>query len=208
MNDREPLTLFDVARAYSRRVPMAKSLLTEPDVRSYLSCVLVDAMWRTKEVLTVPTGLQLKKLSEEEWTKHKLAAASQQYEALGVMGQHMRPRDDEAAAKDMSARIGELEMNLKVVREILQRDMATPEEMEVEEDEVSSSPTPQSTYKHPRVNYVEYELEDSTKVFALGVEKAVWSKRVGNLDCKVVGVAQPSHKLAALPVRIALTPGA
>ena len=189
MNDREPLTLFDVARAYSRRVPMAKSLLTEPDVRSYLSCVLVDAMWRTKEVLTVPTGLQLKKLSEEEWTKHKLAAASQQYEALGVMGQHMRPRDDEAAAKDMSTRIGELEMNLKVVREILQRDMATPEEMEVEEDEVSSSPAPQSTYKHPRVNYVEYELEDSTKVFALGVEKAVWSKRVGNLDCKVVGVA-------------------
>jgi hypothetical protein len=65
---------------------MAKSLLTEPDVRSYLSCVLVDAMWRTKEVLTVPTGLQLKKLSEEEWTKHKLAAASQQYEALGVIG--------------------------------------------------------------------------------------------------------------------------
>ena len=75
------------------------------------------------------------------------------------------------------------------MREILQRNMATPEEMEVEEDEVSSSPTPHSTYKHPRVNYVEYELEDSTKVFALGVEKAVWSKRVGNLDCKVVGVA-------------------
>jgi hypothetical protein len=52
--------------------------------------------------------------------------------------------------------------------------MATVEEMEVEEDEVSSSPAPQSTYKHPHVNYVEYELEDSTKVFALGVEKAVW----------------------------------
>jgi hypothetical protein len=31
----------------------------------------------------------------------------------------MRPKDDEAAAKDMSTRIGELEMNLKVVREIL-----------------------------------------------------------------------------------------
>jgi hypothetical protein len=138
--------------------------------------VLVDAMWRTKEVLKVPMSLSIKKLSEEEWTKHKLTAASQQYEALGVIGQHMRPREDEAAARDVSTRIGDLEMNMRVVRDILERDMATPEQMEVEEggDEVSSAPSHPATLKHPRVNYVEYELDDSTKVFALGVERAVW----------------------------------
>jgi hypothetical protein len=123
----------------------------------------------------------------------------------------MRPRDDEAAAKDVSTRIGDLEMNMRVVRDILERDMATPEQMEVEEggDEVSSAPSHPATLKHPRVNYVEYELDDSTRVFALGVERAVWQKRQGGkiLNCKVMGVAQPDNKLSSLPVRVALTPG-
>ena len=61
------MTLFDVARAYTRRVPMAKSLLTEPDVRLYLSCVLVDALYRSGEVISLPEGLSVKTLTASEW---------------------------------------------------------------------------------------------------------------------------------------------
>lgn len=42
--DTQPLTLFDVARQFSRRVPMSKLVQLEPDVRLYLACVLTDAL--------------------------------------------------------------------------------------------------------------------------------------------------------------------
>jgi hypothetical protein len=42
--DSQPLTLFDVARAFSRRVPLPKLVSLESAIRPYLSCVLVDAM--------------------------------------------------------------------------------------------------------------------------------------------------------------------
>ena len=38
------LNLFDVARGFSRRVPMARLLEIEPDIRPYLAALIVRAV--------------------------------------------------------------------------------------------------------------------------------------------------------------------
>ena len=73
--NREPLTLFAVTRAYSRRVPLAKSLLSEDDVRTYLGCVVVDALWRTSKFLTVPAGMKIRELAPDAWDRYKVRTA-------------------------------------------------------------------------------------------------------------------------------------
>ena len=41
---KQPQTLFDVARTFSRRVPLGKLIQIEPDIRPYLAAVLVAAV--------------------------------------------------------------------------------------------------------------------------------------------------------------------
>ena len=48
---RQPHSLFEVARAFSRRVPLGRLAEIDPDVRPYLCAILVAAMWRAKEIL-------------------------------------------------------------------------------------------------------------------------------------------------------------
>jgi hypothetical protein len=69
--DTLPLTLFDVARSYTRRVPMAKSLVDEKDVRLYLACVLVDAVHQAGEALVVPQGMAIDIKSMADWGTYK-----------------------------------------------------------------------------------------------------------------------------------------
>jgi len=121
------MTLFDVARAYSRRVPLAKSLLTEDDVRTYLGCVLVDALWRTNTLLTVPKGLKIKQLSPEAWDRYKIRTAGKSYEALGVLtkgegagaGPHSLPAEPARGAGLELRRLEDLENNVRAITDVI-----------------------------------------------------------------------------------------
>ena len=57
---RQPQSLFEVARAFNRRVPLGKLAELDPDIRPYLCSILVAAMWRANETLEVPVGLHVK----------------------------------------------------------------------------------------------------------------------------------------------------
>src|SRR5512138_497982 len=88
--DQEPFTLFDLMRGYTRRVPMAKTVLTKPDVCLYLTCVMVDALARLGKQLVVPELLLegLVSKDEREWEAYKMDLAGRNYEALGSLGSH------------------------------------------------------------------------------------------------------------------------
>ena len=55
----QPQSLFDVARAFSRRVPLGRLVEIEPAVRPYLASLLVAAVDKAGEVLRVPMSLKL-----------------------------------------------------------------------------------------------------------------------------------------------------
>ena len=48
---KQPQTLFDVARTFSRRVPLGRLIQIEPDIRRYLAAVLVAAIQEAGEAL-------------------------------------------------------------------------------------------------------------------------------------------------------------
>ena len=62
--------LFDVARGFSRRVPMARLLEIEPDIRPYLASLVVRAVHRAGDALTVPMNLRVDRLTEEEFDSY------------------------------------------------------------------------------------------------------------------------------------------
>ena len=43
-HNKQPTSLFDVARTFSRRVPLGKLIKIEPDIRPYLAAILVSAV--------------------------------------------------------------------------------------------------------------------------------------------------------------------
>lgn len=63
--DTAPQTLFDVARQFSRKVPLAKLVLLEDDVRPYMACVIVDAVRSAGETLLVPADLKVAQVPPE-----------------------------------------------------------------------------------------------------------------------------------------------
>ena len=63
--DIAPQTLFDVARQFSRRVPLAKLVTLEDDVRPYLACVIVDAVREAGDTLVVPSDLKVQQIPPE-----------------------------------------------------------------------------------------------------------------------------------------------
>jgi hypothetical protein len=54
-----PQTLFDVARQFSRRVPLSKLVGLENDVRPYMACVIIDAIKEAGDTLIVPSDLRI-----------------------------------------------------------------------------------------------------------------------------------------------------
>jgi hypothetical protein len=57
--DTAPQTLFDVARQFSRKVPLAKLVTLEDDVHPYIACVIIDAIRMAGETLVVPADLRI-----------------------------------------------------------------------------------------------------------------------------------------------------
>jgi hypothetical protein len=51
--------LFDVARQFSRRVPLSKLVGLENDVRPYMACVIIDAIKEAGDTLIVPSDLRI-----------------------------------------------------------------------------------------------------------------------------------------------------
>lgn len=173
--DNQPLTLFDVARAYTRRVPMSKSLALEPDVRLYLACVLIDAMSRAGEALVVPTSLKLKQVGEAEWERHRVETAGQQYEALGLIGTHLAP-----PAGD---RMSEITHELRALREA------------VLDQQLEDMTTGYAGERRQSATLV-----PAARQLALTLERAVWSSRVSSLCATVVCLSTPKQPLSALPL--------
>ena len=73
--DVAPLTLFDVARQFSRRVPLAKLVALEEDVRPYMACIIIDAIREAGDTLVIPQDLQVRQVPLEQFEEHKLRLA-------------------------------------------------------------------------------------------------------------------------------------
>ena len=80
------MTLFDVARNFSRKVPLPKLISLEPYIRPYLSCVLTDAMKRSGQTLVVPEGLTITPLGPEDFARYVVELAGAPYNAYGALG--------------------------------------------------------------------------------------------------------------------------
>ena len=52
--------LFDVARGLARRVPLTKLVELDGDVRPYLAALMVAALVRAHQTLTIPDTLKLR----------------------------------------------------------------------------------------------------------------------------------------------------
>ena len=70
-----PLTLFDVARQFLRRVPLAKLVALEEDVCPYMACIIIDAIREAGDNLVIPQDLQLRQVPLEQFEEHKLRLA-------------------------------------------------------------------------------------------------------------------------------------
>ncbi|HLP31757.1 MAG TPA: hypothetical protein VK150_10370, partial [Geothrix sp.] len=82
----QPLTLFNVARAFSRRVPLPKLVSIEPSIRPYLSCVLADAMASDGQTLVGPDNLDVQLIPRPDFLRYALDMAGQPYQAYGTLG--------------------------------------------------------------------------------------------------------------------------
>ena len=68
----QPQSLFDVARAFSRRMPLGRLVEVEPAVRPYLASLLVAAVARAGEILKVPASLRVEQVTQEDFESHLL----------------------------------------------------------------------------------------------------------------------------------------
>ena len=59
--------LFDVARGLARRVPLTKLVELDGDVRPYLASLMVAALHRAKDTLTVPDDLRIDYVTREQF---------------------------------------------------------------------------------------------------------------------------------------------
>ena len=57
--DTAPTTMFDVVKGFARRVPLAKLLEMDPDVRPYLAAIIVDAVRKMDDVLCIPSDMKV-----------------------------------------------------------------------------------------------------------------------------------------------------
>ena len=87
----EPATqrLFDVARGFSRRVPMSRLLEIEPEIRPYLATLVVRAVHRAQDTLCIPQDLDVRRLSDSEFEKYQLGLAAKTYNHYGALQQRV-----------------------------------------------------------------------------------------------------------------------
>ena len=82
-HNKQPMSLFDVARTFSRRVPLGKLIEIEPDIRPYLAAILVSAVQQAHEVLRVPSNLAVEVLSPDDFQNHVLRLATTAFKPYG-----------------------------------------------------------------------------------------------------------------------------
>lgn len=81
----QPQSLFDVARAFSRRMPLGRLVEVEPAVRPYLASLLVAAVDKAGEVLKVPVSLRIEQVTQEDFESHLLQMAASSYPTYGLL---------------------------------------------------------------------------------------------------------------------------
>ena len=81
----QPQSLFDVARAFSRRVPLGRLVEIEPAVRPYLASLLVAAVDKAGKVLRVPMSLKLEQVTQEDFENHLLQLTAANYPYYGML---------------------------------------------------------------------------------------------------------------------------
>ena len=66
-------------------MPLGRLVEIEPAVRPYLASLLVAAVDKAGEVLTVPTSLQIDKVTQEDFEAHLLKLAASNYPHYGML---------------------------------------------------------------------------------------------------------------------------
>lgn len=95
------MSLFDVARTFSRRVPLGKLMEIEPDLRPYLAAILVSAVQQAHEILRVPSTLAVEVLSPDEFQQHVLRLATTAFKPYGqILHRFHESKVDPIAERD------------------------------------------------------------------------------------------------------------
>jgi hypothetical protein len=74
-----------VARTFSRRVPLARLIQVETDVRGYLAAVLLAALAAAGEKAYLPSSLQYETITDEDFKKKLLDFSVKNYPTYGVL---------------------------------------------------------------------------------------------------------------------------
>lgn len=123
--------MFDVARGFSRRVPLARLLEIEPEIRPYLASLVVRAVHRAGDKLVVPRGLAIDALQEDEFEAHQLSLAARTYNHYGALQQMVAP---ETTPQDpitmLTSRMGEASRLNEQVRDLTSIVKAMQEQMQ------------------------------------------------------------------------------
>ena len=80
-----PQTLFNVARGFSRRVPLTRLLEVEPDMRPYLASIIVRAVQKAGDSLVIPASLNVQRVSDDEFECNQLHLAARTYNMYGAL---------------------------------------------------------------------------------------------------------------------------
>ena len=70
---------------------MSRLIEIEPDIRPYLATIVVRAVQRAGQALTVPEQLRLNIVTEKEYADHQLGLAAKTYNPYGALGQMVHP---------------------------------------------------------------------------------------------------------------------
>ena len=94
-------SLFDIARGFSRRVPMSRLIKLEPDIRPYLAAMIVRAVHRAGDALIVPRNLRISTMADDEFDQYQLSLAAKTYNMYGALSQMVQNKSDQELAQDL-----------------------------------------------------------------------------------------------------------
>jgi hypothetical protein len=105
---RQPQSLFDVARTFSRRVPLGRLVQIEPEIRPYMAALLVAAIAEAGDSLLLPRGLNKEEVSPEVFQQRVLEMAARDYKTFGLLQQLTANQPKSAAeAREERQRLAE-----------------------------------------------------------------------------------------------------
>ena len=78
--------MWDVARAFARRVPMTKLVHLDANIQPYLAALMIAALKHHKETLKISDSINYEIVPDAEWQNMILRDASKNYNQYGVIG--------------------------------------------------------------------------------------------------------------------------